>query len=768
MLEPIPESNQNHLATQLASILRASNNQSLSFYQNDALTGQIAVAMARHIIAASATAIDAELFAAALEKLDFMLVAELLDSIVSAERRKWLNELLNGNNALLYEHQMSRFYQVMQQQHGEAAKYAHVKDLPSVFNGEIETGYLVYWADSRDEECLSLFEDAKWHLRELIDAQSDLPGINSLVREGLVKSLTLPTGRRVITKRNNPSKQGRFLSEQYNVSEIVSRLGLPTQQSFVRVDSKLHLQVIRPFAVVADCAEGAFYSFSNFEVYPTLEHILLTEKDAEKRYQYLSMARQVLEHLYSNGIVWGDMAPRNILVQEDDGIATFLLLDFEKTAFTDGAAPIAQRLEHARGPMCVEEFGAACSLPEVVQCFDGYFDPAGWSELDTSPIPFAKPKREVMDILKSNDCISPTFGLYNEMEGLMIEVRFPFSGEDGVLRLPLHTSFKVDHYLGTEYDRKTTELFMKAKSCGHLTQAVDALNAVLQGLENEKILSQVEARLNITKTEPLNPSVSRLAAAIDLLYDSTKDSCQFKSALRKLSIREHFHAVRAEFQLVPSDGQSATKSNWRAVERHLNEFLPHNSATSDSDVLIVLYGGAARHEFTGQSDLDVAVISEDRIQAQIVEQAISQFAQDKMGIPVELFPPLALSTLQDFILANPDCFLDFYHGRVVSGGTDKTKLYIDLVAECLFNKDYREKVQNHYRNTLASNNPSIKQMLNCLHAASAFDLVLPEKLKDVLLSVKCEECFVADGFQSFGYDRKEVENRVKYVLSQLA
>lgn len=102
----------------------------------------------------------------------------------------------------------------------------------------------------------------------------------------------------------------------------------------------------------------------------------------------------------------------------------------------------------------------------------------------------------------------------------------------------------------------------------------------------------------------------------------------------------------------------------------------------------------------------------------------------------------------------------------MSGGADKTQMYIDLVAECLFNKDYREKVQSYYRNVLASNNPSIKQMLNCLHAASAFDLALPEKLKDVLLSVKCEECFVADGFQSFGYDRKEVGNRVKAVCGK--
>ena len=536
------------LATQIANILRASNNQSFSFYQNDALTRQIAAAMARHIVAAGATEIDAELFAAALGKLDFLLVAELLDDIVSndVERRQQLSELLDGNKALLYRHQMERFYQVMQQ-HSEAAKYMHVEDLPSVFNGEIKAGYLVYWAGSCDEECLCLFEDAKWHLRALIDAQPDLPGINSLVREGLVKSLTLPTGRQVITKRNNPSKQGRFLSEQYNVSEIVSRLGLPTQQSFVRVTNELHLKVIRPFAVIADCAEGAFYSFSNFEVHPTLEHILLTEKKAKKRYRYLAMARQVLEHLYSNGIVWGDMAPRNILVQEGGGTTTFLLLDFEKTAFTDGAVPIVQRLEHARGPMCIEEFGAVCSLPEVVRCFEGYFDPAGWRELDSSPIPFSKPKREVMDILKASGFDRPTLGQYNKMEWLMIGVRFPFVGEDGILRLPLHTSFKVDHYLGAEYDRKTTELFMKAKSYGCLTQAVDALNAVLQKYENEKILSQLKARTSTFNLEELNHSLSRLAAAIDVLYEGSNESYQFKYALDRLSIHKRHNFSRKGF-----------------------------------------------------------------------------------------------------------------------------------------------------------------------------------------------------------------------------
>lgn len=59
--------------------------------------------------------------------------------------------------------------------------------------------------------------------------------------------------------------------------------------------------------------------------------------------------------------------------------------------------------------MCVEEFGAVCSLPGVVRAFGGYFDPAGWSESDASPIPFAKPKCEVINGMPHERPVSRIF-----------------------------------------------------------------------------------------------------------------------------------------------------------------------------------------------------------------------------------------------------------------------------------------------------------------------------------------------------------------------
>ncbi|MHB1528688.1 MAG: hypothetical protein ACYCXT_04540 [Acidiferrobacteraceae bacterium] len=126
MLDPTHDTKHIRVATRIASILRASNNPSLSFYQNEALTGQIAIAMARHITAMGATE------------------AEYLDDMVDhdSERRQRIRELLTGNEALLYGHQMERFHQVRPPS-PEAAQYTPVKDLSAIFHGEKGAGYSI-------------------------------------------------------------------------------------------------------------------------------------------------------------------------------------------------------------------------------------------------------------------------------------------------------------------------------------------------------------------------------------------------------------------------------------------------------------------------------------------------------------------------------------------------------------------------------------------------------------------------------------------------
>ena len=75
-----------------------------------------------------------------------------------------------------------------------------------------------------------------------------------------------------------------------------------------------------------------------------------------------------------------------------------------------------------------------------------------------------------------------------------MKVRFPFTdGAKNIKRYPLYICFKVDHYLGSEYDRKTTELLMSAYEYDCLLATVDVLEQVLQNLDNQLILEDLTA-----------------------------------------------------------------------------------------------------------------------------------------------------------------------------------------------------------------------------------------------------------------------------------
>lgn len=746
MAEESYDASQARIAARIAHILRTTSNNSFSFYRNDPLIGQVALTMARRITSQGVSEFSEERFRRAWYSLEFPLFAELLDVIVSADdaESQWIDAVLNGDGSLLYGHQMNRFRRIIGDE-VQTQQYCGVPDLASIFRHEAGRDQMIFWSSGADTQCLRLFADANWRLMDLIEIQPDLPGVNSLVREGLVKSLRLPCGSRVITKRDNPSKQGRFLNEQHNVAEIIARLGLPSQSSFVEIGDGLRLKVIRPFAVAADRAHEVFYSFAHYEAHPTLEFILLHEESASKRQYYLHKARRVLDHLYSKGIVWGDMAPRNILVEDDGNVTTVFLLDFEKTYFTDGEVLHSQRLEHARGPMCVEEFGAVCLLQEVVQCFTGYFDPDTWDVSDPSPIALSKPKREVIDILAANGHPCPTMGEYNATEKAMIDVRFPFIGEDLKKRLPLHASFKIDHYLGADYDRKTTQLFMNARACQLFSPVVDALNSALQQVENGLVLSQINARIAGTLSKGGAPSFHRLSSSIDALYEAGTNTVELQVALHRLSVLEHFESVRAQFQLSPFEGLTEAGANWERIESHLTDFMSKLSRNYDSKVIVVLYGGAARCEFSKASDLDIGVISEDREIAFHLEREILEFSKRNLGISVELFPAISPATLEAFILSNPACFLDFFHGRVILGTKDLVESYASIVASCLAREDYQRNVLGYYGQAFKDANLSIKTLIKMSHVAMAFGIECPPLLQNILLSAKCESSFSSDG-----------------------
>ena len=297
----------------------------------------------------------------------------------------------------------------------------------------------------------ALDELSSGRIASFIEAQFDLPGYFSLVRKGLIKYIQMSDGSYIVTKRNNPDKQGCFESEQRNVTKIARRLNLDANNER-SIDATTRLSLIEPYLVISSPSEEVFYSIADLKPGKTLEEILIKEKDREKRYFHFNNLKKILELLYAHHILWTDMAPRNILVEEcPNDFVKYHILDFEKTHLLDHLPTQEEREEHYRGPMCVEEFGAICSLEEVLYIFGKYFNPTEWDTSTSATVPFQKPKRELEAIFAGRSKKDWDFGDYNTLEQHVMHVRFPIGNVySSDVIFPVHANFKIDHYLGPD------------------------------------------------------------------------------------------------------------------------------------------------------------------------------------------------------------------------------------------------------------------------------------------------------------------------------
>ncbi len=390
------------------------------------------------------------------------------------------------------------------------------------------------YRDSLEE----LIEITNGDLIGFIESFYDLEGRNYLVRQGLVKKGVLPDGARIVTKRSNPDKEGRFRTEQENILGVITKLGLSNMEDFVDLGIGEHgkairLKMIKPVAVLVDSITGFFYSISPHQIGNTLEE-LLVKLDSAERNQYLADARIILEHLYDKGILWGDMAPRNIIVNFSEGVVEYYILDFEKSFLRESEIEFTDRVEHCRGPMCVEEFGAVCFRDEVEKCFEPYFAPDTWELSSQEQISFRNPKRELMAIFDGRGEEVPTIGDYNRLEKEVMEVRFPFV-ENGKVHYPLDISFKVDHYLGSDYDRKTTELFMYARSIDKLGGVVGVLSGLLEMVDNAFLLQDFN-NLITGRSNDVNKftQIDSFSDVVDRLYGCVGGEEDFNLSLLEI------------------------------------------------------------------------------------------------------------------------------------------------------------------------------------------------------------------------------------------
>ncbi|MCL2310925.1 MAG: hypothetical protein FWC41_00340 [Firmicutes bacterium] len=103
----------------------------------------------------------------------------------------------------------------------------------------------------------------------------------------------------------------------------------------------------------------------------------------------------------------------------------------------------------------------------------------------------------------------------------------------------LHCSFKVDHYLGEDYDRKLTEVFLSSINFKLFSETVELMESLLQNLDNKIIINDFVVRYG-KNTSSANLIVSyakeTLKTAIDELYNGKNKKDTFKGLKKFISL----------------------------------------------------------------------------------------------------------------------------------------------------------------------------------------------------------------------------------------
>lgn len=442
-------------------------------------------------------------------------------------------------NRLRYQLQLARFLSVVScPGKADISIISHLEDLFS----QSQQGTAIYLIDSSMESPLTaLLHDVGVELGTFIEQQYNFPSLNALVRQGVVRAWVLPDGKAIVSKRDNPQKPGRFRKEQFNYKAILSRMeGKNTLHLDKTINKKnIFLKIAQPFAYIWDSNSRRNYALSIQSEGISLEDLLMEECDQAVRHDYLVHCRLILDTLFERGILWGDMSPRNILVQQTEQTISYHIFDFEKTQVMDEPISLEKRIEHCRGQICVEEFGIICTPEEMQICFHGYFNPEEWDFESEEALRFPQ-RPEVADILKGRGIHDVTLGKYNQTDREMMNARIPDIDPQTRKRgFPGHLNFKVEHYLSCagyqnagDYERKTTEILIAAKQYECFNSIVLLLTEATDIVESAFLKTEFDYILDNKSTEwviPPKQSIKILTHTIDSFYQSRKDKKAFQN-----------------------------------------------------------------------------------------------------------------------------------------------------------------------------------------------------------------------------------------------
>jgi hypothetical protein len=373
-------------------------------------------------------------------------------------------------------------------------------------------------------------------LQEFVENQDEVSGPNARVRQGVVKTWHLPDGTRVASKRRNPHKPERFARELENWTAVADRVGGEDghRSPFGDPSRPRYVAVVPRLGLVRDQASKEVFAISRWIWGTSIESLLHELPEGPRRRGILADYRALLDFLFDRGVLWGDMSPRNVLV-DDTEVPTYWLVDFEKTTVVDAPVSFPDRVDFCRGQVAVEELGVLCTRPELEEVLSGYFDLAAWDFRSNAPLSFA-PRPEVAALLRARSVVTPTQGQYHAADLEILHVRSPDTDPvTGRRRLVGLVGFRVEHYLScagldtaSDYDTRTTEILIAARRVGYFDPVWDLLDEAARRLEREFTVSEFFGVLRRTgswsPTTVPSVHVCALTLAIDQLYACGDDA----------------------------------------------------------------------------------------------------------------------------------------------------------------------------------------------------------------------------------------------------
>lgn len=533
----------------IVSLLKDGKNPALRYQESETLLGNLAQIIVQSFENQADFRVHLPLLKTLITNYDYRLVAEYLAALRSHDQRMitvFQQFLVAPTSANQLRYQIARARFIRDDAYPPGAHVSFVQETDRLF-APISEQLVIYLRDEQYRASLmALIETVGASFSQFVEQQADVPGLSAVVRQGLVRAWHLPDGTAVVSKRENPQKKGRFRTEQANYDLLIKKLGFNglTLLDDEAVGRKIHLQVAPAFATITDGYSGNHYALSAYVEGDCLEDILLAEEDHIVRRRLLMDYRLLLDQLYDLGILWGDMSPRNILLQKSDNIETYILLDFEKTRVLNTRVSHAHRIEHCRGQICVEELGVICTLEEVLACFEGYFNPSTWDLESDLPLRFP-PRPDIANVLQGRGIQTVALGAYNQLDRDFISVRTPdIDPITGKRRYPGRLGFKVEHYLScagdvdaSDYDRKTTEVLIAAKHHGCFDEVVALLTSLTNKLESAFLKAEFTGILEggfSGQVVPPREEVDQLVHVLDTLYGSRDNSRTYLEVVSSL------------------------------------------------------------------------------------------------------------------------------------------------------------------------------------------------------------------------------------------